>query len=743
MARSTALLGCAIGLTLAAGVPSAAASGRDPAPAPLATTISGGGTKGAYMAGHLYYMGQLGRISDRLQPRVFTGASAGAINALVAILSACSPAEPNPRKSLYWEAWTTIGINQLFVPDKTAPDGVLTIDAYTPFLARARKLWDAGLPRTCDVLFGAALTRASARTVVLALGMPPLPVSRETVLVRITGHGPGRPPQVSNVVDPKHATGRLLLPLDGTDSKPFDALRQVVLASAAFPMGFSPVKVRHCLQRPGVPDQRCAPADGREALFVDGGVFDNQPLSLAVAAMRQLDPAAPGLPTNARFYLVDPRVRGFPAPTPPTIASGERDVLSVVNTLLGLISSGTARELIATFETEPAVRERLLLATTFYPQVSSTFTGLLDAELRKFDFYLGMYNAARSVRENALGANVREVDDILLAEADPDLQEAWRPYRCLRAVLDGVGDPSSCDGAALTDFRILLQLTVDRLHDLCLRAAEAATMAGGSPPTTTHAACKAALEGEPAPAIAGVRVVDAKEKRQRDGEGAFDHQLRMLGRYGFHFRDLGLSRADADQARDQVIRFAHRVMQRFSDVQPRMRWAMGVLSRIGVDVGLGYLPPQHSFHLSLGLGAELGHSFTAADRDWSWLRFAVALGFDGLSTILNPSDDYLAIIPKAGVEFELLGRAEVQLRLGVRAGYQFSTGDDFLQSACAFGQESSRPCSRFVTDAYLAASLFGLVRLQVAGVFAPGLRSGQSAAWAVRPTVGVQLNSPF
>ncbi|HRE88582.1 MAG TPA: hypothetical protein PK095_05520, partial [Myxococcota bacterium] len=42
---------------------------HDPGPAdqpaaPLALTISGGGTKGAYMAGHLYYMGVVSHLAN-------------------------------------------------------------------------------------------------------------------------------------------------------------------------------------------------------------------------------------------------------------------------------------------------------------------------------------------------------------------------------------------------------------------------------------------------------------------------------------------------------------------------------------------------------------------------------------------------------------------------------------------------------------------------------------------------------
>jgi predicted acylesterase/phospholipase RssA len=691
------------------------------------------------MAGHLYYMGQMAPLSGRFQPRVFTGASAGAINSMVGMLSTCGADEPNPTRSLYWNAWTSIGIDEIFVSEKTTATGMLTTDAYQPILSQMRMLWQAGLPTSCDVVLGVVITRTEARNVVLAPGFPPLPLSREAVLVLVTGQGPGRPPLVRNQVDSTRATGQLLLPLDGPDAQPFESLAQLVLASAAFPLGFSPVSVRHCIREAGTPANfRCTPDEAVSALFMDGGIFDNQPLGLAVDAMRTIGYAPPG---DGRFYFLDPRVRSYPS----AVGDVEQDdpepedVLDVIGSLLGLLSSAEARELISTFEHEPQLRDRLLLARTYFPQISSTFTGLLDRSFREFDFYLGMYNAARSIREHPLGAGLPELDAIVLADGDSDLRDAWRPYQCLRAVLDGVGDSGACDGDELTDFRILLQLTLDRLTEVCRRAERSdATLQA-----VDHPHCRAAMEGVGAPLVKGVRIIDDAEKIQLADESELDYQLRLLGRYGFHFRDLGLDRDQAHEARDRVIRLTSRMLQRFSDVQPRVARSMGVLTRIGVDVVLGYLPPVHSFHITVGVGAEFGYSVTIDDRDWSWLRFGAALGFDGLSTFLSPSEGYFAVIPKAGPEFEVLGRPDMQIRMGARAGYQFSSADDFTSGECDFTNESNRPCSRLMTEAYAAMSILGFLRIQLAGVFGPGLRTGQSDYWAMRPTVGMQFNSPF
>ena len=753
------LLPCLLLLTCIAGShavstgPARAESADSPTgPAPLALTISGGGTKGAYMAGHLYYMGQVAHFGgEPLQPRVATGASAGAINALLVAFTTCTGVKDNPTQSLYWQAWAQAGLKETFVPSETTGTGIFTSSAFDPMIARLRAIWDAGLPTACDVVLGFAITRAQARTVILALDFPPLPQSRETVLIRITGQGPGRPPLARNLLDHDRTAPAFILPLDGPDAKPFDTLVEVILASAAFPVGFSPVSVAYCLSPPGDAG-RCTPEKAQRALFMDGGIFDNQPLGLAVRAMRYVGRSADGgltinetpmpsgtLPDGGRFYFLDPRARAFPSFGEHTDDAPPDDAMGIVSRLFGMIESGASSALLSVFEETADVRDRLLVARTYFPQISSTFNGLLERAFREFDFYLGMYNAARTVRVHSMGTSMPDVLALRAADPDPAVREAWRPALCIAAMLDGTGDPSLCDGDDLLDLRILLQVVLDQLADDC----RAVGAAGDTALPSDQPQCAAAMAGAPPEEVRGVRHIEAAAHRRLPDEGQMAYQLRLLGRYGFLFSDLGLTRADSEKAPQRVIRIAHRIAQRFADEQPRYSLAFGVLGRIGVDVALGYIPPQHSVHATLGLGAEFGYSVSGSDPDLGWFRFTAALAFDGLSTVFNAVDDYLALIAKAGLELEVYGSATLQLRMGVRAGFQFSTSDDFTTGRCRYDNEKRQPCSRFMSEAYAAASLFGLLRLQLAVVYEPALVDGQRDLVAVRPTLGFQLNSPF
>ena len=114
-----------------------------------------------------------------------------------------------------------------------------------------------------------------------------------------------------------------------------------------------------------------------------------------------------------------------------------------------------------------------------------------------------------------------------------------------------------------------------------------------------------------------------------------------------------------------------------------------------------------------------------------------------VTSLFNSRDNYLTLIPKIGPELEVLGTSMVQLRVGARVGYQLSTGDAWTAEPCNHANEDAVPCSRFATEAYVASSLLGLIRIHIAASWLPPLSANQDAAFAVRPMIGLQLNSPF
>src|SRR5262245_15433787 len=86
-------------------------------PDALSLTVSGGVSLGAYQAGYLYFAIETTRRHVERPPlRLVTGASAGSINTLTAVLAACQPSGTDPDQSLFWRSWVDLGFHELFDP---------------------------------------------------------------------------------------------------------------------------------------------------------------------------------------------------------------------------------------------------------------------------------------------------------------------------------------------------------------------------------------------------------------------------------------------------------------------------------------------------------------------------------------------------------------------------------------------------------------------------------------------------
>lgn len=98
-----------------------------------------------------------------------------------------------------------------------------------------------------------------------------------------------------------------------------------------------------------------------------------------------------------------------------------------------------------------------------------------------------------------------------------------------------------------------------------------------------------------------------------------------------------------------------------------------------------------------------------------------------------------------GLELEPVraGSALLQIRLGARVGYLFSTTDSFLSGACeAQAASTDIPCSGMLTQFYAALSLAELVRFHLGVAVLPGLRSTDSTEVLFQPMAGIQFILP-
>ena len=730
----------------------AAAADEAPAPPterprPLAITISAAASMGAYEAGYLHYLVEALRPArEQVELRALVGTSAGCINALLGALATCAEPTPAPTESLFWQSWMPIGADRLHDPEQVDGIHVFTRDQFDVATAAVERRFRGGLEPGCEVLVGASVTRVRPETLPGGdlLAMPRM---TERFLLRVTGRGANRTPAVANH-RPPHLRALALprLAVDGPTADPFGALRKLVYASSAFHGGFAPQALRYC---PGTDeaDAPCTPEEARVAPFLDGGVFDSHPVGLATWALR--DGGADALPEDALLLLVNPVLRSYPAPLEGPLAQdgangpgGEGPELPdtmlpyAAAVLEGFGYSAMTIGLQEALAHEPALRERLFMSRLDQPPASdplSMFLGFFEERFRRYDFYLGMVHARRAL-DTARGHEAvhGDLDAAVPLEERVDVSgPGWRPYHCLRAIFDGVGDADAlCAGDALAPYRALAATSRDRIYDACQPERV------GSDPARRrlaerHPDCARALRGE-APPDAGARWARGED------EAELAWIFRRMGHHGLRFPDLGVDEPDGEAA---YVAFRHRIAAMATDLageQGLLTPLARVIAQTTADE-LAYVPERHDLYLQLGgVVGELGWSFTG--RGVPRLRGTFALEARGTASLLSAEPSWIGVAPLLGFEVELGAplNGALQLRTGLRGGYVFSSRDDFGGGECADPQDRSRPCSRAVFQATATAIAAHLVRVALVAEWVPPFRDDERALWSVRPEIGVQ-----
>ena len=689
---------------------------------PLGITLSGGVSLGAYEAGFLHYtIVQLRRIGVR--PRVLTGTSAGSINAFVGILEACGEEAKHPTESLLYRTWVPTGLDQLFDPAQVTDSSIFTRAGMQRSIDVLHEAWKRGLSADCDIRFGTAVTLQKPQPLELGLAGVNIPRMTERFLLRVKGHGPGVLPTLENARTEELGRSLVLLPLDGTPRDPFGSLVDVLMASSGFPLAFPPQTVHHCNKR--VKDDAelptCTFEESTETKYIDGGFFDNRPIGMAFSVLKEqakegIDPAV---------LFVDPSLHDWPRVD--DVPSFGGVVGLVAHQLFDFIDTAMAAELERLLSREPALERSLYLGMSHYPPASQpigAFFGFMESELRRFDFYLGMFNARR-LTAIVLGVATRDLDDGSNTQADPTM----RPLGCLRALWDDDGDPRViCAGDELQDMRILAQVAGEQVWNECSMSPDGKT--------SSHPVCVAAAKGEPPPQVPGV--AQRGDFHQRKKEPEYEWLMRRLGDLRFWFRDLGLTRA---QSRLGLIVLRHKlgvVVDTFAGKQGVASIAFEAVGDFGLNQ-IKYIPPRHLVHVALGDRAEVGYSATRNTSVLRGVRFSTAMALRGLDASLSSRHRYLGLAPVAGIELEPLplSRTWIQTRLALHAGYMFSTGDGFLRGTCH--TTSDRLCSRPVTEAVASISIFTTFRLQLAVSWFPPVRPGERHEWAIGPALGIQI----
>lgn len=424
----------------------------------LITTFSGGISLGAYQAGVDWALLEFYRAANRPGPfaerwrlprfrfGAAAGASAGNINALLWAIETCSKqvrGQP-PEQSLFWKVWTNIDVEGL-LPDNPRDSAEFALldrgfidSLYDTIADRTRS---GTLDPRCKRPIGITLTRVLPETLRLAGGIPfhsqryvvPLVATVDTT-PGASAATPDGPRMIFSRPDIRDARlGPVRHPPRGADGRTvaLDQIFPVVKASSAFPVAFQPVMLT--LERG---DTVRAPE-----MFVDGGLFDNNPVDLALVLHRSVDVAADTAPSpwyqllyvdpdNPRPGAIapgcprqplgkEPRC-GPPEPRSP-LPGGLRPVLTLLG---GAFNSAREYELFALSRSLPrdtSTRDTTVgwqLLTTRHHRVVgeqlSSFGAFLNRAYREHDFYVGAYDAIHFVLCEASGNKIQPRRDTAL-----------------------------------------------------------------------------------------------------------------------------------------------------------------------------------------------------------------------------------------------------------------------------------------------------------------------------------------
>ncbi len=770
-AVATSATGAGAGATppTGAGAGATPAAGAVAGPRPLSLTISGGVSLGSYEAGFLYYALEAAKRNARLfEVRLATGASAGSINALLSLMSSCSGLDPSPAESLFYSTWVTVGFRELFVPRDATALGVFSRRHLGRRVEQIERRWRQGLLEGCDAVLGVSVTRVEPKEGAQAHNQLSPARVEERFALRLRGRGPGREPGLTNYVDPRYQFGQPMLPEGEGGQVAFASLRELLYASSAFPIAFPPVRLAHCVSDPqtaGEGGPSCPPARASRDLFLDGGVFDNQPLRfatrLASAGLRGPEggggasawAAAPELgtfrlPERSLFVHFSPDTTDYPPPGSAGKGRKFDSALDLVETFFEhFVVAARSKELSMLFEERPEVRSRIVSARRHYPTVSgllAAFFGFFERDFRAFDFALGLYDARRFYADEVRSLDEAGAPPYAYPEDGGGSPAEWRQLACLRAVLDSEGDAArACGGREFANFRALLQTSLERLYDDC----------AGLPPARASEAlnphCRHAIVGGTPPRVPGTPGAGWPRRDAKNEESDFSYTLRLLVHHGFHFRDLGVAPDEGQLALRRVRAELGKVVDRLAAVQPGgASAAVSVLGTPALNL-LSYSAPETLLYGVVGIPLEVGVSASYPESRWfpNWLRLDAGLQVRGLATLLSSEKNFVAPAPFVGLEADVpfLSGAFVQTRFGARAAYVLSTGDSFHLRDCPPPDDKPRvgDCSRFGAQAVGVFTLYDRLRLHLLGEWYPSLRKNEATLWSVGPALGVQLGWPL
>jgi len=355
--------------------------------------ISGGISLGAYEAGYnwalLKYMGHIKHYSkdNDIDMKSIAGASAGAINTLMSAMAWCRSRESfdvnnDIEHNLFHDMWTEVDFEDLFIHK----DATLDPDNQTSLFSRKKinlladkiieEMHQPYYDAACKVPFGFAVTRVNPKEVTIKNIKIANKLFHIPFYFSVDSNGSGK--VLDNMDDYIQRDNIIHLSKEGTPSD--EAVKKAMFASSAFPIAFEQVALDYVYK-----------GEKEHALFLDGGVFDNVPLDLAIRLANH---------KSSDFIFMDPKNlrRTFAR----SQADEDKDfrespINSAIGLLMQIFSSSESSVLYNTLSEHFLKSDKQIhLSSRYFPitgKFLEHFGAFLDKGFREYDYYVGVYDA--------------------------------------------------------------------------------------------------------------------------------------------------------------------------------------------------------------------------------------------------------------------------------------------------------------------------------------------------------------
>jgi len=416
------------------------ATGADSAAvSPVVITVSGGKSLGSYQAGlnwgliqamkHSAQAGGGHMLNNRRYAlAAVTGASAGNINALISAAEWCDArALRAPEESLFYKVWVRTGWEQLlssvrYTDERSDHQSILHRRFFEQHFDELDAALESSEPRDCDIPIGITLTKLVRGSI--ALGQLDIPTQRFVAVVRLksveeNGVMRLRFALPEDALQRDSTLGKRVVPSlgnavvvnGGTRVIPSRAAYQLSAASSAFPLAFEAENLQ--VIDPEIRDQ--SECTGRllpngagcqmQALYLDGGLFDNSPVDLALRLYehrRGPYQALGGDPRTRVVYIEAGQLRDPLLTVRAEDATVERRgigaALQMVSEAIPAARKYELHSLARSLRADPdSSRDNWIRVTDRgFPIVGehlAGFASFLGRPFREFDFYVGIYDA--------------------------------------------------------------------------------------------------------------------------------------------------------------------------------------------------------------------------------------------------------------------------------------------------------------------------------------------------------------